>query len=71
MKKRILSIILTVCMIMSAFAAMSVTASAAESGKCGDNLTWTLNDEGTLTISGTGGMYGYIWMDQVIRILRW
>ena len=55
MKKRMLSIILTVCMIMSAFAAMSVTVSAAESGKCGDNLTWTLDDEGTLTIIGIYG----------------
>jgi len=26
------------------------------SGTCGDNLTWTLDDEGTLTISGTGEM---------------
>lgn len=55
MKKRMLSIILTVCMIMSAFATMSVTASTIERGECGDNLTWTLDDEGTLTISGTGG----------------
>lgn len=29
------------------------------SGKCGDNLTWVLDDEGTLTISGTGKMYDY------------
>lgn len=29
------------------------------SGKCGDNLTWVLDDEGTLTISGTGKMYNY------------
>ena len=34
----------------------SLTASAAESGTCGENLTWTLDDEGTLTISGTGAM---------------
>lgn len=26
------------------------------SGTCGDNLTWTLSDDGTLTISGTGRM---------------
>ena len=26
------------------------------SGTCGDNLTWTLDDVGTLTISGTGAM---------------
>ena len=30
----------------------------ADSGKCGDHLTWTLND-GVLTISGTGAMWDY------------
>ncbi len=34
-------------------------AKAATSGTCGDNLTWTLDDEGTLTISGTGKMTNY------------
>ncbi len=29
------------------------------SGKCGDNLTWTLDGDGVLTISGTGAMYDY------------
>ena len=29
------------------------------SGKCGENATWTLDDDGTLTISGTGAMYDY------------
>lgn len=28
-------------------------------GSCGDNLTWKLDDSGTLTISGTGAMYDY------------
>lgn len=28
-------------------------------GKCGDNLTWTLDGNGTLTISGTGAMEDY------------
>ena len=31
----------------------------ATSGTCGDNLTWTLDDSGTLTISGTGAMEDY------------
>ena len=30
-----------------------------DSGKCGDNVTWTLYDDGTLEISGTGDMYDY------------
>lgn len=29
---------------------------AASSGTCGDNLTWTLDDNGLLTISGAGEM---------------
>ena len=29
------------------------------SGSCGDNLTWTLDDNGLLTISGTGAMESY------------
>ena len=31
----------------------------AASGTCGAKLTWTLDDEGTLTISGTGAMTDY------------
>lgn len=30
-----------------------------EGGKCGDNLTWTLDSSGKLTISGTGDMSDY------------
>lgn len=32
---------------------------SAETGSCGDNLTWTLDGNGTLTISGTGEMQDY------------
>ncbi|WP_289466148.1 hypothetical protein, partial [Klebsiella pneumoniae] len=34
---------------------VTVTAS----GTCGDNLTWELTSDGTLTISGTGEMSNY------------
>ena len=34
-------------------------AATMDSGTCGDNLTWTLDDAGTLTISGTGPMKDY------------
>ena len=57
MKKRILSMVLALSMLISF---MPIIASAATSGTCGDNLTWTF-DNGTLTISGTGEMEDYYW----------
>ena len=32
--------------------------------KCGDDLTWTLDEDGVLTISGTGDMWDYQWNSQ-------
>ena len=58
MKKRILSMVLALSMLISF---MPIIASAATSGTCGDNLTWTLDNNGTLTISGTGEMEDYYW----------
>lgn len=40
---------------VSAMAAATTVAS----GTCGDNLTWVLDSEGTLTITGSGDMYAY------------
>lgn len=44
------------------------TANAVDSGSCGENLTWTLSEDGLLTISGQGamkdyGFYGGPWVD--------
>ena len=52
-----LSLLLSLCMMLSVFT-FTVFAET-QSGTCGDNLTWTLDDEGTLTVSGTGDMYDY------------
>ena len=47
-----------------------------EKNFCGKNLTWTLDDNGTFTISGTGEMYDYYyyggnpWFAQKILIQR-
>ena len=67
--KSSLSLILAITIIFSSVYAgfnevdfgglFGVRASAASSGTCGDNLTWTLDDNGTLTISGTGDMKSY------------
>ena len=57
MKRRGISLFLTLCMLVSVFTVLPMTASAATSGTCGDNLTWTIDDNGTLTISGMGTMW--------------
>ncbi len=59
MKKfsKILSIILSIMLVISI---VPITASAATSGTCGDNLSWTYDSSTyTLTISGTGAMDDY------------
>ncbi|MBR2532457.1 MAG: leucine-rich repeat protein [Lachnospiraceae bacterium] len=53
--KKIVSLMVFLCLFV--FSGKAVLTSYAESsGKYGDNLTWTLSDDGTLTISGTGHM---------------
>ena len=58
MKKQVLSGLLVLCLIFSLLP-VSAFADTAKSGTCGENLTWTLDSEGTLTISGTGAMTDY------------
>lgn len=62
MFKRCLSLVLVLCCLAGC---LPLPAGAEEppglpiSGTCGDNLTWTLDEGGTLTISGTGDMTDY------------
>ena len=53
MKKRLLSIALVLCMLVSLLPAAAFADNAPIGGSCGKSETWALND-GTLTISGTG-----------------
>ena len=64
MKKRLLSFVLAVLMIASLLPATALAADRVASGTCGaegdgSNLTWTLDSEGVLTISGSGDMHDY------------
>ena len=64
MKKRLLSFVLTVLMIVSLLPVTALAADIVDSGTCGaegdgSNLTWTLDSDGVLTISGSGGMHDY------------
>ena len=57
MKKRLLSFVLAVLMIASLLPATALAADIVDSGTCGAEVTWTLDSEGVLTISGSGYMY--------------
>ena len=59
MKKQVLSGLLVLCLIFSLLPVSAFADEATASGTCGENLTWTLDSEGTLTISGTGAMTDY------------
>lgn len=67
MKRKLWSAVLTLCMVMSICVCVPVTVSAETSGTCGENLTWVLDDEGTLTISGTGEMNSHPWDEESVR----
>ena len=55
--KKVLSLVICLSLIMSITTVIPV--SALSSGECGDNLTWTIDDTGILTISGNGVMTDY------------
>jgi len=59
--KKFLALFIIMAVVITCMALLSTEAEAATvaSGTCGANLTWVLDDQGTLTISGTGNMTGY------------
>ena len=58
-KNKIISILLAVVLVITFVPVSGMVASAeTDTGTCGENLTWTIED-GTLTISGTGDMNSY------------
>ena len=56
-KKRWICLSVVAVLVLCCFVALPMEAKA-DSGTCGDSLTWTLSN-GTLSISGTGDMYDY------------
>ena len=56
---KLISLILAVLIAFASVPSFSVFAANVASGTCGANLTWTLDSNGLLTISGTGDMYDY------------
>jgi hypothetical protein len=56
MKRKLVSMLLCMMIVLMLIPSMAL---AADSGSCGDHVTWTL-DGGTLTISGTGAMTDFV-----------
>lgn len=82
MKKRFVSLLLAISIILSLMPVSAVTAFAesenggevttVDSGYCGaddggENLRWTLDNNGVLTITGSGAMKDYTW-DENVRL---
>lgn len=49
-------LVIVMCLTSMSGALVSNAASVVKSGNCGDNITWTLDSEGTLKLSGSGKM---------------
>lgn len=65
MKKKIIFAAI-VMMLLTALCGLSASAATeVASGTCGANLTWVLDDAGTLTISGTGAMDAWASAEEV------
>ncbi len=56
MKKRVWSFALLLCMVLTLLPGTALAADVVASGTCGESVTWTLDSNGVLTVSGTGTM---------------
>lgn len=59
MKKRILSTLLALCMVLALLPKTAWAVDVVKSGVCGKNATWTQYSDGSVLISGTGAMNNY------------
>ena len=70
--KKVWAVLLAAALLL-AMAAPVMAADIVASGACGDDLTWTLDSEGKLTISGTGEMrdYALSWKEETNLLPPW
>lgn len=69
MKKRVWSILLTLCMVFALLPAAASAANVLYSGTCGEHATYVVTDDGVMTISGTGTVTFYQADDQALEAL--
>ena len=71
MKKKLLSILLSLAMLLTVLPMASLTTYAAtDSGMCGENASYTLDENGTLRITGSGLVDNPAWEDYKDQIIR-
>ena len=63
-----LSLVMLLMFLSSADLSFFASATVVDSGKCGDNLTWSLDSDGNLTIEGTGDMDSW---DSFVGLAPW
>lgn len=61
MKKKTLSLILALLMVVSLLPVSALAANTVQSGTCTSGIKWTLDDEGVLTITGNAPMTEAPW----------
>ena len=59
MKKKIFAVLTAALMLVGLLPAFALAAQVTDSGVCGDAVTWTLDEDGLLTVSGSGEMDNY------------
>lgn len=61
MKKRAFVLLLTLCMLIAVIPDAYADGGFVKEGTCGENLMWTLDESGVLTVSGTGEIPAEEW----------
>lgn len=59
MKKKIFAVLMAALMLVSLLPTFALAAQLTDSGDCGEAVSWTLDEDGLLTISGAGEMDNY------------
>lgn len=68
--KRFWILLVTIVLLLTCMPS-PIRADTVQSGTCGlqgDNLTWTLDSKGTLTISGTGKMHNWVTLEHIMDL---
>lgn len=69
--RRILSMVLAACMALGLMAGVTLPVRAeTDNGEAGEAVTWTLDNLGTLTISGTGEMTSAPWKTDYSTVIK-